>query len=613
MNLNELEHFPRFLHSYEEMIQHFDEQLGDLSDTKKGEYFEKFALNIIPYSNLGNDFEYPKRVKKEQEHQSRDDGADLIANSFDSKKTLCIQASYKIYKADTLDTKINRLIDFSNKLETQENLDGRRSYKDSNSPIIPGLVIPGEENLREFHYALVTLNNIDGIIKSFENRHREMYDQLKQSNRLHIIHGNGILNILRNAYRKSFTIPTSVTLELKEGPLFVENSIGKVYIGVVAGTELKKCYDEHGESIFFENIREFLGPKSGKKQEDREGVNRAIEKTISDESETMLAKNNGVAFRAEKVTVTGEKILCLEKASIVNGCQTTMSLVKNPKEEAHVLVKVVEINSGSSWDIAKSSNYQNPVDLIQLDLAKFIRHQVVKKASIHQDFALEGVNSAPVLVMMDSINQESGKYQAIYSLFIGFFSLLPNNTVSNLYTKLRGEVLEDFYNDPSREKIFRVLAKLDQESNQGVEEIKKIYICDDLDDSSLTQRFLDLQKDNYRALLTILAACTCLGKNIYDPISNYEEISGFLAEVERMLDAVENRWSFIDYFTWSFQSLVNVTDATKNRNENSKDLSNRVSRVKFENLYDDVRRLASIDAARSKRKSKRIQELPEKN
>jgi AIPR protein len=610
MNLNELEHFPQFLHSYEAMIRHFDEQLGDLQDTKKGELFEKFTLNIIPYSNLGNDFECPRRVKKEQGHQSRDDGADLIATSFDNKKILCIQASYKIHKADTLDTKITRLLDFSQKLSTKDRLDSEKPQKDFASPIIPGLIIPGEVSPKEFHYAIVTLNNIDGIIKSFENRHREIYNQLKQSDRLHVIHGNELLDILRRAYRKSFTIPTSVTLNLQEGPLCVENSSGKVYIGVIAGTELKKCYDEHGESIFFENIREFLGPKSGKKQEDREGVNRAIEKTISDEPETMLAKNNGVAFRAEKVTVIDEKVLCLEKASIVNGCQTTMSLVKNPKKEAHVLVKVVEINSGNSWDIAKSSNYQNPVDLIQLDLAKYIRHQVVKRAAIHSGFTLEGVNSASVLEMMDSINQESGKYQAIYSLFIGFFSLLPNNTVSNLYTKLRGEILEDFYNDSSREQIFRILAKLDQASNQGVKEIEKIYSSEDLDDSSLIQRFLDLQKDNYRALLTILAACSCLGENIYDPLSNYKRIADFLSEIEHVLDT--NLWSFIDYFTWSFQSLVNVTDATKNRNENSKDLSNRVSRVKFENLYDDVRRHASIDAARLKRKNVRTQEPSDK-
>ena len=433
---------------------------------------------------------------------------------------------------------------------------------------------------------------------------------MKVENRLHIIHGHQLLDILRNAYRKSFTIPASICLNLEEGPLCVENSSGKVYIGVLAGTELKKCYDDHGESIFFENIREFLGPKSGKKQEDREGVNRAIEKTIADEPETMLAKNNGVTFRAEKVIVDGST-LQLHKASIVNGCQTTMSLVRNPKRQASVLAKVVEIaDSGNSWDIAKSANYQNPVDLIQLDLAKYIRYQVVKRAAIHSGFNLDGVNSASILDIMSSINQESGKYQAIYSLFIGLFSLSATNTVNNLYTKLRGEVLEEFYNDTQKEEVFRILAKLDQVSNMGVQEVESIYDSESLDDSSLVQRFLNPQKDNYRALLTILAGCSCVGENIYDPLRDYRQIFQFLSALEHIIDT--NVWSLVDYFTWSFQSIVATTDATKNRNENSKELSNKVSRVRFENLYDDVRRQASIEAARTKRKNERSREATDK-
>lgn len=606
----ELEYFPKFLRSYEEMLQHFDAQLGDLPDIEKGEIFEKFSINVIPYSNLGNEFEKPKRVKKEQGHQSRDGGSDLIAHSFDGSKILCIQAKYKIHKADTLDIIINRLWDFYQKLSSEEQIDPSLSKQNKTTPLIPGLEIPGMNSSKEYYFAIITLNEIGGIIKSFENRQRPIYEKLKETNKIQIIHGHQLLDILRNAYRKSFTIPTSICLNLAEGPLKVENSSSKVYIGVVAGTELKKCYDEHGESIFFENIREFLGPKSGKKQEDREGVNRAIEKTITDEPESMLAKNNGVTFRAEKVSANGNT-LNLDKASIVNGCQTTMSLVRNPSKEAKVLIKVVEIqDSGNSWNIAKSANYQNPVDLIQLDLAKYIGYQVVKRAAVTSGFSLNVPNSSSILDMMNTINQESGKYQAIYSLFVGLFSLSATNTVNNLYTKLREEVLEEFYRDPEREEVFRILAKLDQASNEGVREVESIYDSEGLDDSSLVQRFLSPEKDNYRALLTILASCACMGKNLYTPLSSYLRISQFLTDIEQVLDS--DIWTFVDHFTWAFQSLVAITDATKNRNENSKELSNKVSRARFENLYDDVRRQASIEIAKAKRRKSRASETSSK-
>jgi hypothetical protein len=375
---------------------------------------------------------------------------------------------------------------------------------------------------------------------------------------------------------------------------------------VVLGSQLKQCYDDHLESIFFENIREFLGPKSGRKNEDREGVNRAIEKTLQEEPEKMLAKNNGVTFRAEKVEKADNKLI-LSNASIVNGCQTTMSLVHNPSDKACVLVKVVEVGSGNSWDIAKSANYQNPVDLIRLDLARYIRPQVIKKAAATTGMNLNFDDSeigseSSILKMMASINQESGKYEAIYSLFISFFSLSATNAISNLYTKLREGILEDFYNDLEREDIFRILAKLNNAADVSTQELERIYEGDGLEDVTLVQRFLNPKKDNYRALITVLAACGCEKENIYNPNRSYLEIVDFLKRIEAYVET--NIDGFMDYFTWAFQSILSVTDVEKDGKINAKDLNQKIARAKFDNLYNDIRRQAAMDSAMKARKGK---------
>ena len=49
MNYEELKHFPEFLRTYENMVRHFDEQVGDLPDVEKGELFEKFTLDLLGY------------------------------------------------------------------------------------------------------------------------------------------------------------------------------------------------------------------------------------------------------------------------------------------------------------------------------------------------------------------------------------------------------------------------------------------------------------------------------------------------------------------------------------------------------------------------------------
>ena len=112
-------------------------------------------------------------------------------------------------------------------------------------------------------------------------------------------------------------VPSNITLRLDHGVLHKDN----VYIGIISASEIKKCYDEFGEALFLDNIRDFLGITSGKiKVENRENVNEAIVETANDHPEKMLARNNGITFRSEKVSGIDNETLILENASIVNGC-----------------------------------------------------------------------------------------------------------------------------------------------------------------------------------------------------------------------------------------------------------------------------------------------------
>jgi len=152
---------------------------------------------------------------------------------------------------------------------------------------------------------------------------------------------------------------------------------GAVHFGVMPASNLVQLYQEHGDGIFFENIRAFLGPTSGQVSPDQRTVNQEIAQTIKTRPGRFLERNNGVSIKAKKVYVENGGKLKLVGASIVNGCQTTMTLVNanSPLNECGVAVKIIE--SDQAWDVAKAANYQNTVDRIDLELARYLRPQVV--------------------------------------------------------------------------------------------------------------------------------------------------------------------------------------------------------------------------------------------
>ncbi len=120
-----------------------------------------------------------------------------------------------------------------------------------------------------------------------------------QKGRIVIVDGPRILTLLQNLYKKTHLIPSDITLVSKNK---WHESDG-VFLGTLSGIQVVELYQKHGDALFFENIRDFLGTTSGKVVTTRSTVNQEIIKTIKDDPEKMLARNNGLTFRASEVRV----------------------------------------------------------------------------------------------------------------------------------------------------------------------------------------------------------------------------------------------------------------------------------------------------------------------
>ncbi|MDF3822431.1 AIPR family protein [Leptospira sp. 96542] len=151
---------------------------------------------------------------------------------------------------------------------------------------------------------------------------------------------------------------------------------GRAWVGTVSASELKRLHAAHQDKLFAGNIRLFLGARKG-------GINEQIIKTAQTSPGTFWALNNGITIVADSATPIGTPKtsgLQLKRFSIVNGCQTTSSLVRaDAKASAKVLARVIAAKVGLKNEIVRYNNSQNAVKIWTVRAADEIQEQLRKE------------------------------------------------------------------------------------------------------------------------------------------------------------------------------------------------------------------------------------------
>lgn len=147
------------------------------------------------------------------------------------------------------------------------------------------------------------------------------------------------------------------TLEFTGDVAEVKGEFGQALVGAVSAKELVRLHTVHQNTLFEGNVRLFIGHRKG-------GINERIIDTARDRPGVFWALNNGITIVAERFERIGKNKYKLHQFSIVNGCQTTVSLSKaNVGSKAQVLVRVVGAKKALVTDIVRYNNTQNPVKL----------------------------------------------------------------------------------------------------------------------------------------------------------------------------------------------------------------------------------------------------------
>ena len=141
----------------------------------------------------------------------------------------------------------------------------------------------------------------------------------------------------------------------------LRGDFGNAIVGSVCAKELARLHEAYKNRLFEGNVRLFVGQRKG-------GINEKIVETAENRPGDFWALNNGITIVADSYEGLTESKFILRHFSIVNGCQTTVSLsnaIEKTKEaeKSQVLVRVVGAKKTLLTDIVRYNNTQNPVKL----------------------------------------------------------------------------------------------------------------------------------------------------------------------------------------------------------------------------------------------------------
>lgn len=163
---------------------------------------------------------------------------------------------------------------------------------------------------------------------------------------------------------------------------------GRAIVGSVSAAELQRLHNSYPQELFAGNIRLFLGARKG-------GINEQIIKTAKEHPGLFWALNNGVTIVADTIESDPDNRINrinLKRFSIVNGCQTTSSLVHaEAPPSAKVLVRIIAAKQNIRTDIVRYNNSQNAVRIWSVRSADNIQK------SLRKEFESIDVNYAPKL------------------------------------------------------------------------------------------------------------------------------------------------------------------------------------------------------------------------
>ncbi len=155
MIVSDLEKFPFFLRSYENLADHLSSQFESLTAKDKGDMFVDITTRLIPLTDIGikSQFEVIERCQ-----HSYDDGVDIICRNAEGTKILYVQCKLTLKGADAFDSVISKFYNYHKK------------HHPSPNGFLPLIEMYDREDKKKYpdvSFMIVTLSKLENILISY--------------------------------------------------------------------------------------------------------------------------------------------------------------------------------------------------------------------------------------------------------------------------------------------------------------------------------------------------------------------------------------------------------------------------------------------------------------
>lgn len=200
------------------------------------------------------------------------------------------------------------------------------------------------------------IRDAESNIDEFDNTRFETYSY------------NDLMKLMQDYIEGAAPPVPTVSLPVQGTEVFTRSdSATKItsWIFTMGGTEVGNLFKDKGVRLFARNIRGYLGNTE---------INRVMKSTIEKESEYFWYYNNGITIvcdEARQIKDGGSNVIKVRNAQIINGQQTTRTLALSGKNNAEVLVKLIQIPRDDETnknqyrhlvsEIVSATNWQNAI------------------------------------------------------------------------------------------------------------------------------------------------------------------------------------------------------------------------------------------------------------
>jgi len=325
-------------------VEHFQSKYGLPSDRA---FLVWFAVNIL---EIGED----EAIEAISVEGANDKGIDLFFIDDDTGRVIIIQGKYsETFSHAPKERDISNLESSLNWLTNPEALE--REHRSE-------LAQASRDYLeaKKSGYGVELIYAYLGARSSNIDKKVEVYNQNEdniEKNRVIRCYSIELLEDLWNEIEGGRRRIDQAEIQIVGSALTIRGKFGKAIVATVPCSEIVRLYNEHKDRLFDRNVRLFLGARKG-------SVNAGLANTIKSSSHrgNFWAYNNGITFICDQAQHQGNNVT-ITNFSIVNGCQTTVSLAENDgtAPELMVLVRFVAASAEIVDEVIQYTNSQNPI------------------------------------------------------------------------------------------------------------------------------------------------------------------------------------------------------------------------------------------------------------